>query len=92
MNNTPAFSAVMGTFHHSLNTVRGWSGSPIFRACNGSYKVTGMHIAGTPEGVPCNIAVSAPLLSRLWGEKTSVSHDFLNCPFTANNANGSDVR
>ena len=75
-------TAVLGTVHHTISTVPGWSGTPVFRISGDTPKVTGLHIAAAPGKIPYNIAVSAPLLARLMSESAKLPKNFLNCPLT----------
>ena len=70
--------------HHTISTIPGWSGTPVFRINGDTPKVTGMHIAAAPSGIDYNIAVSAPLLARLMSESFRLPKDYLNCPLTGN--------
>ena len=75
-------TAILGTVHHTISTVPGWSGTPVFRLHGETPKLTGLHIAAAPAGIELNIAVSAPLLARLLSESTRLPKEYLNCPLT----------
>ena len=61
---TPAFTALSGTVFHTVNTERGWSGTPLFReGTNGRLQITAAHIVAAPSDAPRNIAVSAPFVT-----------------------------
>ena len=77
---SPSFTALTGAIFHNLNTEAGWSGSPLFREESGGHKITAMHIAAGPPGVPLNIAVSGPSLQKqmLLQEHSQFA---MNCPF-----------
>ena len=75
-------TAILGTVHHTISTVPGWSGTPVFRQNGDSLKITGLHIAAAPSGIQYSIAVSAPLLARLMSESFRLPKEYLNCPLT----------
>ncbi|CAE7333239.1 unnamed protein product, partial [Symbiodinium sp. CCMP2456] len=68
--NAPSYTSVTGSLLR-------WSGTPIFGNVSGDSRITGLHISATPGKVPCNVAVSAPFVSKLL-----TGDDTTNCPFT----------
>ena len=74
-----AYASVMGTYLHTINTVPGWSGTPVFKSGSEAalMNIVGLHIAATPGKVPFNVAISSPMLNRLL-----VGGGEMNCPFT----------
>ena len=91
--NTNGFTAITGTYYHTINTEAGWSGTPLVRLRDGQAFITGMHISGLPGRLPFNIGVSAPMLERLVRCRDNEFTPSLNCPFSqmAFMADGSEV-
>ena len=83
MKTMPGFTALSGTFLHTVNTEAGWSGTPLYKleSPGAAAQVAGMHICAVPGSAAFNAAVSAPQLEQLIRSPENEFAVVYNCPF-----------
>lgn len=83
MKTMPGFTALSGTFLHTVNTEAGWSGSPLYKidSPGSASQIAGMHICAVPGLAAFNAAVSAPQLELLLRSPENEFAVTYNCPF-----------